>query len=327
MTDATMGSQPGQPVMPAGGTPLTPGSPAPTMAPPGTVGPSATPTPAAGGSPPPSPAPPALPQAPGQPSGPPASPPAPAAASTPPAATPSPQPAPQPAPQPEPWPEKFLREGKPDPEALLKSYRELERAQFKRRDDLKVEIRKEMDAAATEGVPAAPADYKYEPVQLKDGRKLEVDTQSPLFQFFATAAHELKIPQSKFQELLGQYAMANLASLPSWEVESAKLGEHAEQRLGRAGAWGRGNLSQKAYDAYARIPATAENIALFEEIMELAGEPKFAISQAGTVKENLTMDDIKTMMADPRYWHDAKREPAFVQRVKAGLRKLAATAR
>lgn len=286
-------SQPNTPVAPPGGTPL----PAPAAPP---VQPPSAPSTPAGAAP--------TMGTPGT---------APAAAQPPPGAGTPTTPA-----APAPWPEKFLRDGKPDAEVLLNSYRELERKQFQRREDLKVELRKEVEAAQVEGVPAAPADYTYTPMKLKDGRELELNTQDPVFQFFATTAHDLKIPQSKFQGLVEQFALAQLASGPSWEKESAALGEQAEVRLTRASMWGKGRLSQQAYDTFARMPATKANIEMWEEIMELTGEPKFAISQAGTVKETLTMDDVKAMMNDPKYWDSSKRDPQHVARVRAALRRI-----
>lgn len=220
------------------------------------------------------------------------------------------------------WPEKFLRDGKPDPDSLLSSYRELERLQFKRREDLRVEVRKELETAQVEGVPASPADYTFTAVKLKDGRELGMDSQDPVFRFLATTAHELKVPQSKFQGYVEQFALAQLAQQPSWQTEAAALGEHADRRLDRANAWGRGRLSQQSYDVFASLPATAANIQLFEEIMELTGEPKFAMSQSGMIKESLTMDDVRNMMNDPKYWDPNKRDPQHVQRVQAALRRL-----
>jgi hypothetical protein len=309
MSEALTSQTPNAPVMPQGGTPLGSGS-TPPAAPP-----TMAPAPGANGSPSPSLAPSVAPPV-GSPTSPPARPEPPA----------TPEPPPQQADSP--WPEKFLRDGKPDAQALLNSYRELERSQFRRREDLRREVRTELERESVEGVPANPADYKYEPMILKDGRKLEIDTQNPLYQFFCTTAHDLKLPQGRFQQILEQYAAASLAGQPSWEQEATKLGEHAEQRLQRCGSWAKGNLSQTAYDIFATIPATAANIALFEEIMELSGAPRFAITQAGTPNSDaLTMDDIRAMMADPKYWDNARRDQNHVNRVKAALRRLNAQGR
>lgn len=295
MAEPVVGATPGQPVMPPGGQPVTPSAtpPAPASPPPAGGSPQ---TPPAGTA--------ATPQPPAAGAG---------AGTTP------------PVPETPVWPEKFMRDGKPDTDALLTSYRELERAQFKRREDLKTEARNEVLAERNKEVPPTPADYTYTPIKLKDGRELQLETDNPLYQFMASTAHELKVPQAQFQKYVEQFAMAQLASNPSWTEEATKLGENAEVRLERLNAWGKGNLSQKAYDALSAIPATASVIEFFEEIMELTGEPKFAPVEGGGYKEKVTIEDLKAMQNDPRYWDPGKREKAWVDRVKAGYRKLNGT--
>lgn len=259
--------------------------------------------------------------------------PAPTPAGAPPAASPSPQPGEQPtpapvgdtavAPAPVKVPEKFLKDGKPDVDAIVQSYTALERQQFKRREDLKAELAKEEREARSAALPASPADYVVEPIKLADGRSLGVNTSDPVFQFLATAAHDLGVPNDKFNALAGQFALAQLQSGPKWDEEAKVLGQHAEVRLERVDGWARAHLSQKAYDAFARVPATADAVALYEEIMELTGAPKFVPVEGGGYQEKLTMEDVRKLQASPEY---RAGDRATVDRVRAGLRQLTSTA-
>ena len=71
----------------------------------------------------------------------------------------------------------------------------------------------------------------------------------------------------------------------------------------------------------ANMATTADTISLFEEIMELSGEPTFAMNEdTGNFNESMTKEKLHEMQADPRYWKD--QDPAFINRVQAGYRKL-----
>ena len=60
----------------------------------------------------------------------------------------------------------------------------------------------------------------------------------------------------------------------------------------------------------------------FEELMELNGQPAFNMMESGSFQEEISEDDLKSMQNDPRYWRD--KDPAFIQKVRAGFANLAA---
>jgi hypothetical protein len=104
---------------------------------------------------------------------------------------------------------------------------------------------------------------------------------------------------------------------PDWNVESENLGEYAEKRLERVDGWANKNLSEEAYNVFANVPASAGMVQLFEELMELNGQPQFNMVSESEFQEQISIDDLRTMQNDPRYWKE--RDPAFIARVRAGF--------
>lgn len=81
-------------------------------------------------------------------------------------------------------------------------------------------------------------------------------------------------------------------------------------------AWGQANLPEQVFQAMASSP---EGVMAMEKMMR-SGEP--AMGRMAAPKEDaLSEVDLKKMMQDPRYWK--KRDPAFIEKVSAGFRKLA----
>ena len=81
--------------------------------------------------------------------------------------------------------------------------------------------------------------------------------------------------QDEFDGLINEYAQADLQRGPDWNVESESLGEYAEDRLNRVDGWARSSLTQEGYEVFANIPASSGMVQLFEELMELNGQPQF----------------------------------------------------
>jgi hypothetical protein len=227
-------------------------------------------------------------------------------------------------------PAKPRDDGKPDwlpakfksEEDLAKSYRELERKQFTRRDEIKAELKGELEAEQSKGLPKAPVDYTFTPIKAKDGKEIQLNPDDPLTKWFQNVAWEMKIPQAKFEKLVGDYIKVDMTRGPDWAKEGEALGPQADQRLGRIDGWARGHLPQELYNTFARIPATAELVKMFEHVMTLSGEPSFVPDDSGAgFKENLTKDDLAAMMKDEKYWRE--KDPRFIAQVRAGFRKLA----
>jgi hypothetical protein len=212
-------------------------------------------------------------------------------------------------------PEKFKSE-----EDLSTSYKELERKQFQRREEIKAELAAEASKVA--GVPEAPDGYKFEPFKTSDGREFGVNAEDPVHKLFQGIAFDLKLPQDKYQKVVKDFILADAMRGPQWPVEAAKLGEAAELRIGRVDGWMKGNAPQEVYDAFARLPATADLVKMFEHVMTLSGEPAFQPSETPAgFTETVTKESLQAMQRDPRYYRT--KDPIFRAQVSAGFRKLA----
>ena len=79
------------------------------------------------------------------------------------------------------------------------------------------------------------------------------------------------------------------------------LAEYADMRLDRVASWAKASLSDRAYEVFASIPASAGMVQCFEELMELNGQPAFNMMESGSFQEEISEDDLKSMQNDPRY--------------------------
>jgi cytochrome c1 len=69
-----------------------------------------------------------------------------------------------------------------------------------------------------------------------------------------------------------------------------------------------------------RLGETAEGVELVEFFMnKLSDTP---ISGETTATVGLSKGELETMMRDPRYWDNTRRDPSFVKQVDEGFSKL-----
>lgn len=208
-------------------------------------------------------------------------------------------------------PEKFER-----PEELANSYKELERSFYKRRDEFRNEIMEEINKEAANHAPTSPADYEIN-VEAPEGLEYQISEEDPMLDWFKQTAHNYGLSQDEFNGLMSEYVQMDAMRGPDWNVESEQLGEYAEKRLERVDGWANKNLSEEAYNVFANVPASAGMVQLFEELMELNGQPQFNMVSESEFQEQISIDDLRTMQNDPRYWKE--KDPAFIARVRAGF--------
>lgn len=232
--------------------------------------------------------------------------------------------------------EKFIKDGKLNGDAaaaaLTESYKNLETKLHTRTDDLKRQVREEFMAERAEGVPEKPDGYKVEVSEdfkkkVPEGYEVAIDEKGPLFSFVKEFAHHHKIPQADVSKLVEAYIDARMSEFPDFQEERKKLGENADQRLDTVNGWLKKHLSAESYAVVEGMAVQAEVIAMFEELMELGGTPKVKPNTVGKTGDQApTREELQRMQADPRY-SGTNPDPAFVQKVKAGFKRLAETRR
>lgn len=212
-------------------------------------------------------------------------------------------------------PEKFDR-----PEELANSYSELERAFYTRKEDLRNQIVEELNKEAVSNAPISPGDYELQ-FEAPEGIEYSVADDDPMVDWFRETAHNYGLSQDEFNGLLNEYIQIDAMRGPDWNQESEALGEYAEKRLERVDGWAHNNLSAEAYNVFANVPASAGMVQLFEELMELNGQPQFNMTSDTEFQERISREDLMSMQNDPRYWKE--KDPAFISKVRAGFAQLA----
>lgn len=216
--------------------------------------------------------------------------------------------------RPEWLPEKFDR-----PEELANSYGELERAFYTRKEELRNQIVEELNQEAVKQAPISPADYEVQ-FEAPEGLEYSVADDDPMVDWFRQTAHNYGLSQDEFTGLMNEYIQIDAQRGPDWNTESEALGEYAEKRLERVDGWAHGNLSEEAYNVFANVPASAGMVQLFEELMELNGQPQFNMTSDSEFQERISREDLMSMQNDPRYWKE--KDPAFISKVRAGFAQL-----
>ncbi|MGG5820506.1 capsid assembly protein [Falsiroseomonas sp. HW251] len=200
---------------------------------------------------------------------------------------------------------------------LLKSYRELERM-LSRRAAPGPEASPEEIARWRRilGVPDSPEGYEINPPCELCGPDAEVNAKLHEAGFTA--------PQAQLVYDLAAQRLLPLIAEAAAEFEAGKQREklHAEfggedrfrQVAPQITAWGRANLPDAVFAA---LSTTAEGVIALHRMM--AGkEPPLSRDAAADAAPSEA--ELRKMMRDPRYWRT--RDPAFVQRVTEGFRRL-----
>lgn len=203
-------------------------------------------------------------------------------------------------------------------EALLKSYGELERRLSQRLAPPPADAAAEELARFREamGIPPTPEEYCIEAPCAQCGADAEVNAQLHAAHFSNPQAQLVyELAARKLLPLIAE-AAAQYEADRQREKLHAHYGseERFRQVAAQLGAWGRVNLPPAVYQA---LSSTAEGVLALEQMMH---RPEPALGRDVSAPTPTSEAELRSMMRDPRYWR--AREPAFVQRVTEGFRKL-----
>jgi len=216
-------------------------------------------------------------------------------------------------------PEKFWDSaaGQMRVDALLKSYIELERRLGQKvarpapdADEAEQAMWREMM-----GIPPSPDAYA---VNEPQGLGIDPDVNAMLHKAGFTNDQAQLVYDLAAERLLPLIGEAAQQYESERQVE--RLSQHfgSEERFRRVAAqlsaWGRQHLPPPVFEA---LSTTYEGVLAMERMM--AGkEPEMTKDMAPPAVQSEA--ELRQMMRDPRYWQ--KREPAFVQKVTEGFRRL-----
>jgi len=197
-------------------------------------------------------------------------------------------------------------------EALSTSYNALEKKLGKRTEDLTKQIRQDMDNQKSKNVPK---EYEIKmPDDLPEDVQIDIDKDQPLMKWWSEKAKEMGFSQDQFNEGINQFINNEIGGLPNIEQEMLDLGDNAKERVESANLWAKKHLSEDAYNTISNLASTSNGIKTLEEIMSL-NKKSVMPSTPTAIEGKPTLDDLRSMMKDPRYWKDGEKDNGYIQRV------------
>jgi hypothetical protein len=218
-------------------------------------------------------------------------------------------------------PEKFWDKDKNElnVEELGMSYKALEKKLGQRTDVLYKELEEDY---AKRMSAKAPEEYVIPELELPEGVNVDINTEEPMLQWWADTARKAGLSQEQFAEGIEQFVNNEIAGLPDIQAEKELLGDNADQRIESANLWAKKNLTPDSYDAISQFAARADGVKVIEELMNLTKEAPIPQHETQIdVKPSLA--DIRSMMNDPRYYEDGRKDPAYIEKVTQLFNKYA----
>ncbi len=196
-------------------------------------------------------------------------------------------------------------------EELGASYKALEKKLGQRTEELAGTIREEVLADIS---GQAPEKYEMVMPELPEGVQIDVDPEQPLLKWWEETARSKGLSNEDFNKGIEAFVQNEIAGLPDRDTQLNLLGENATQRIESADLWAKKNLSESSYAAIANMASTAEGVKAIEEIMALNKDAPIPTTET---KVDVQLDplDLRSMMADERYWKDGAKDPAYIKKV------------
>lgn len=209
--------------------------------------------------------------------------------------------------------EKFwnAEKGEVNIENLASSYNSLESKLGSRTEDLTKQIRTDIENEKLQNVPE---EYKLNVPELDGNVSLDINNDMPIVQWWNQTAKNAGLSQEQYDEGVKVFVDNAIANLPNSDLEIQKLGDAGRERVEAAELWSKKHLSPEAYNAISGFAATAEGVKALEEVMKLTKDSNMPTTQT-QVDVTADIDDLKSMLKDPRYWDSSRRDPAYVKRV------------
>jgi len=196
-------------------------------------------------------------------------------------------------------------------ENLASSYNSLESKLGSRTEDLSKQIRTDLE---NERLSKVPESYKLNVPEMDENTKVTISEDMPIVQWWGKTAKEAGLSQEQYDAGVNAFIENATANLPNPDLERQKLGDAGKERIEAANMWSKKHLSPDAYNAISSFASTANGVKALEEVMKLTKDSSMPTAPT-QVDVAATMDDLKSMLNDPRYYDSARRDPAYVRRV------------
>jgi len=211
-------------------------------------------------------------------------------------------------------PDKYVKDGKPDLAAFVAGHNELVGKFTTKTEDL----RKEIEAGLFKERPEAADKYAVPDIPNVDKDEL---ANHPMLGWWREQAFTGGLSQKKFDEGIAKYIEV-MAPRPIPEDDLKKdLGDNYKQRIAAVEAWAQKTAKSDGEMKVLEAMATsADGIKLFERMMGVAGNMEG--DNPPPKQETLTVEQLRAMQNDPKYFDPAQRDPAFIKKVEDGYAKL-----
>lgn len=226
----------------------------------------------------------------------------------------------------------------PEPlKKVFQSYAELETAHGKQAQELEPALRKKIETERFAKRPAKPEDYalpELKDVKLPPGVTVKLIGDHPMMKTWRGMAHAQGLDQAGFDAGIKAFVEAEGSTMAGVDGEMKLLGEGeaATQRVKRVDAFISEHLDDDGdYTALVDMLRTSKQVVAFEKLMKKLGkepdltkwkgrESKAAGGNADGGAGDVTLESLKKIQADPKYWRDG--DPALRKQVQDGYEKL-----
>ena len=229
-----------------------------------------------------------------------------------------------PAPErPEYVPEKFWNPetGEVMTEELGKSYINLEKFSTGKKDEMRDQIIAEIEQEAMADLPETKEAYTLP--KLVEGVTEEMVEENPLTSWWREKCFDTGATQEDFEDGINQYVDFMLGNQVNIEEEKERLGENANDRINAVNSWASSFFPPEEFEVLSSTLGTsAEGIAVLERIQDAMRSNMGRSEQVAVPERELTVDDVKTMMNDKRYFDPRHRDSAYVRQVDQAWARL-----
>lgn len=159
------------------------------------------------------------------------------------------------------------------------------------------------------GFTGAPENYEFSIAEGLEG-KVDLDVDSEQYKAFRDFAKESNmsndlfnnIVNSHLQALAGSQEKAQTDVAENQKAELEKLGTESSNIINEVTSWGQNNLTSDEFESFRGLANSADNIKLLQKMIAKTTSSKVD-AKASTAPAH-SRDDLRTMMADPRYMND-----------------------
>ncbi len=201
-------------------------------------------------------------------------------------------------------------------EDLEKGYKDLEQFVGGKKEELRDQI---IDELSNEADAEVPEEYALPalPEQITEEQVVE----NPLFDWWIDHCKENAYNQEMFEDGINKFINAQAHYQPNLEEEANKLGENANARIDAVDAFAQSHFGADDYELLqSTLGQSAQGIEILERVMQMQNQN---ISNAPTEPANrLTIDDVRQMMKDPRYFDPKERDESYVKKVDDAFQRL-----